>query len=63
MTRALSYTLAAMGVVTLLVAAHDRAANSAPTPKALTESSAAAAHGLWSLYDQSLKHAKYSILN
>jgi kynurenine formamidase len=59
MEKALLNTLAAMGILTLLLAAHNRAANSAPAPKAPTESSVAAAHGLWSIYDQSLKNAKY----
>jgi len=59
MTRALLGVLAAMGIVTLLMASHNPAANSTPTPKAPTESSAGAARGLWSIYDQSLKKAKY----
>jgi len=59
MTKAVLYTLAAMGVVTLLLVAHNQAADSVPTPKAPTEFSVAAAHGLWSVYDQSLKNAKY----
>jgi kynurenine formamidase len=53
MKKALLYTFAAMGVVTLLMAA-----NSVPTPKVPTGSSAAGAHGLWSIYDQLLKNAK-----
>jgi kynurenine formamidase len=57
MAKTLSYTLAAMGVLTLLLAAHNRADNS--TPKAPAVSSMTAAHGLWSIYDQSLKNAKY----
>jgi len=53
-------TLAVMGVVTLLLAAPPgHAVDSVPTPKAQTASSGAAAHGLWSVYEQSLKHAKY----
>jgi kynurenine formamidase len=59
MKRGLLNTLAAMGLVTLLLAAYDRPVDSGPTPKAPTESSAAAARGLWSIYDQSLKNAKY----
>jgi kynurenine formamidase len=51
--------LAAMGVVALLLAAHNAAADSASVATAPTESSAAAAHGLWSIYEQSLKGAKY----
>ena len=53
MKKTLLYTLAAMGVVTLLLAA-----NSVPTPKVPTESSVADARGLWSIYDQLLKNAK-----
>jgi kynurenine formamidase len=59
MTKLSLYALAAMAVVTLLPAAHGRAADSAPTPKALTESSVAGGSGLWTIYDQSLKNAKY----
>jgi len=54
MKRSLLYTLAVMGVVVLLLAAC-----SVPTPKAQTESSVAGAHGLWAIYDQSLRSAKY----
>ena len=53
MKKTILYTLAAMGFVTLLLAA-----NSVPTPKVPTESSVADAHGLWSIYDQLLKNAK-----
>jgi hypothetical protein len=59
MTKLSLYALAAMAVVTLLPAAHGQAADSAPTPKALTESSVAGGSGLWTIYDQSLKNAKY----
>lgn len=59
MPRTLSYALAAIGFAMLLLAAHNRAADSVPTPKASTESSGAAAYGLWPIYDQSLKNAKY----
>jgi kynurenine formamidase len=51
MTKAPLYTFAAMTVITLLLAVHGRAATSAPTP--------ATGSGLWSIYDQSLKNAKY----
>ncbi len=54
MKKTLLYSLAAMGVVTLLLAA-----TSVPAPKAPAQSSVADAHGLWSIYDQSLKNAKY----
>jgi hypothetical protein len=53
-TKALLYMLAAMGVVALLLAA-----NFVPAPKASTASSMTAAPSLWSIYDQSLKNAKY----
>jgi kynurenine formamidase len=59
MARALLYTIAATGVATLLLTTLNPAVNSAPTPMAPTESSAAADHGLWSIYDESLKNAKY----
>jgi kynurenine formamidase len=59
MTRVPLYMLAAMGLVALLLAAHHRPADSAPEPKSAAESPAASAHGLWSIYDQSLKSAKY----
>jgi len=45
MGKALSNTLAAIGVVTLLLATPDRSAHSAPKPLAPAESSATAAHG------------------
>jgi hypothetical protein len=54
MRKAPLYALAVMGLLTLLLAA-----NSVPTPKASTESLVADFHGLWSIYDQSLKNAKY----
>jgi kynurenine formamidase len=59
MTRALSNALAAMGIVTLLTAVPNRTVHSAPAPKAASESSVAQVHGLWKIYDQSLKYAKY----
>jgi kynurenine formamidase len=59
MVKAVLYTLAAMGVVALLPAAPVRAVDSVPTPKAPTVSSGVTAHGLWSIYEQSLKNAKY----
>jgi kynurenine formamidase len=59
MKKARLYALAAMGVVTLLLAAHNWAANSVPTSKAPTDSAVTDAHGLWTIYDQSLKAAKY----
>jgi kynurenine formamidase len=59
MTRVPSTILAALGVVALLLAAQGSAADPAPAPKAATESSAATASGLWSIYEQSLKNARY----
>lgn len=58
MTKPLMYTIAAVAVVTLL-ATYNRAANAAPAPKATSNSYVAASPGLWSVYDQSLKKAKY----
>lgn len=49
--------LAVIGVVTLSLAGCDRAKQSPPAPKAASAASAAA--GLWPVYDQSLKGAKY----
>ena len=57
MAKAPLYTLAAMGVIILLLAARTQA--EAPTRKASMESSVDTAHGLWPVYDQSLKSAKY----
>jgi kynurenine formamidase len=59
MARALESGLAVTAVVALLLAAHDRAARSAPTPKSLGASLRASAHGLWTIYEQSLENAKY----
>jgi len=59
MVKAVLYTLAAMGVVTLLLAADGRDVDSVPTPKSPTASLGVSAHGLWSIYEQSLKNAKY----
>ena len=59
MTRSFSLTLAAVGIVALLLAVHDGEVDSATKRKAPTESSVATAHGLWSIYDDSLKDAKY----
>ena len=54
MIKKLSCLFAAMGLVSLLLIA-----NSVPAQKSLPESFAAEAHGLWSIYDKSLKNAKY----
>ncbi len=59
MLRTALYTLAAMGVVALLLAGNSRAAEPVATPKAPTASSGGAADGLWLIYEQSLKNAKY----
>jgi kynurenine formamidase len=59
MKKAHVFTLTAIEVVMLLLAACNRAAGSAPMSKAPTKSSVADAHGLWSIYDQSLRNAKY----
>lgn len=59
MARALLCTLTTIGLVTLLLTTQSRAANAAPTPKAPTESSVDTTNGLWSVYDQSLKNARY----
>jgi kynurenine formamidase len=55
MTRALAYILAVTGVVALLLVAVSR--NSAPN--AAMGSATDADQGLWSIYDRSLKNAKY----
>lgn len=50
--------LAVIGMVTLFLAGCDRA-KQPPAPKAAPASAASAAAGLWPVYDQSLKGAKY----
>jgi kynurenine formamidase len=57
MTKVLLTTLVALGVITFVLAARNQAA--APTLKDSKESSVNVVHGLWPLYDQSLKNAKY----
>lgn len=52
-------TLAAIGIVVLLLPAPGRTQDSAPAQKTPTESSEPADHGLWPVYEQSLEHAKY----
>ncbi len=59
MPRALSYALTAIAFGAVLLAVYNRAADSVPTPKAFTESSGAAAYGLWPIYARWLKNAKY----
>jgi len=59
MGKAVLSVLAAMAVVALLPAGNSRAGDSVPTQKAPAASSGSASHGLWSLYEQSLKNAKY----
>ena len=53
MIKTLSYAFAAMRLVTLLLAA-----GSVPATKVLAKSSASGAHGLWSIYEKSLKSDK-----
>jgi len=59
MLKATVYALAAMGVATLLLASNSCAAESKPTPMVPKTSSGGTPHGLWSIYEQSLKNAKY----
>ena len=59
MAKAVLYKPFIVALVTVLPAAHAQAVSSAPTAKAPTESSRAAAHGLWLIYEQTLKNAKY----
>ncbi len=59
MVKAALYALAATGVVALLLAVDSRRADSAPSAKESTAPAGGTAHGLWSIYEQSLKHAKY----
>lgn len=56
MTRALPQSLAAIGLLALLLVVRDQAASSASTPDA---PGAAAEDGLWSVYHRSLESAKY----
>lgn len=49
-------TLAAIGIILLVQPVPGRTADEVPAPKSATEP---AAHGLWPVYEQSLKHAKY----
>jgi kynurenine formamidase len=59
MLKAVLHTLSAMVGVALLLTGDSHAAESVPTPKASTASSRSTAHGLWAIYEQSLKNAKY----
>ncbi len=59
MAKAALHTLAAMGVVTLLLAVDSHSVDSAPTLQESSTSSTSTAHGLWAIYAQSLEHAKY----
>ena len=54
-----SSLLAAIGVVTVLLAACDRPRPPTPAPKAAADSAQTAAPGLWKVYEPSLKSAKY----
>ena len=51
--------LAVMGTAALLSAAPSLATEPVPPPKASMAAPGAAAHGLWSVYEQALKNAKY----
>jgi kynurenine formamidase len=57
--RALPNTFAVVGAVALLAVAHNGAADSMQTSKDPSETSLVAPHGLWAVYEQSLKSAKY----
>lgn len=59
MKRTLLNRLTATGMVALVLATHHQAASTEPTTEASPESSVAAAPGLWSVYEQALKNAKY----
>jgi len=59
MARAHRYMPVAMAVITLLLAAHKSEADSPPEVPLPTASAPAAVPGLWSIYEQSLKGAKY----
>ena len=59
MTLVLLRSLAVMVVVALFSAACDRVTPSAPETKTKVTSAASIAPGLWQVYDQSLKNAKY----
>ena len=59
MLRTCQYMLAVVGVVTLSLAAPCFAADTAPMAKASTISSGTIDHGLWAVYEDSLKNAKY----
>ncbi len=54
-----SRLFAAIGVVALFLAACDRTKPSTPEPKAVPASAETSAPGLWKVYEQSLKSAKY----
>jgi kynurenine formamidase len=58
MTRAPSFTLAAIGVVALLMAIGDQSSNSTAGSRP-SAASAVASSSLWSVYNQSFKNAKY----
>jgi kynurenine formamidase len=59
MTKSLLYTLAAIGVFTLLLmTAHNQVGSSVSTPNPKA-SAAITSPGLWPVYEKSLKHAKY----
>jgi kynurenine formamidase len=57
MTKVFLTTLVVFGGITFVLAAHNQTA--APTRQASMGSTVEVAHGLWPVYDQSLKNAKY----
>jgi len=59
MAKAVLYTLAMVGLVTLPPPAHTQEVSASPTAKMPAESSRAATDGLWSIYQQTLRNAKY----
>jgi kynurenine formamidase len=59
MPKAALYALAATGVFALLLAVDSLRADAAPPAKESAASVGGTAHGLWSIYEQWLKHAKY----
>ena len=59
MKRIIFYIAALIGIFILLDAAHNRSAFPQTSHNTLTDSSAVVPHGLWGIYFQYLKHAKY----
>jgi kynurenine formamidase len=59
MKRTILYMIAAAGIVLLLAVVHERSGYPASLPDVTKDSSVVTEHGLWELYYQSLKNAKY----